>query len=655
MSEKREILWSPSKARAEASTMAQFERFLVDKYGLRFADYGEMWLWSVSELEIFWKAISEYFNMRFFKQPKTIVGLKKMPGTEWFTGSQLNFSDQILSSTDRLAERAAFISFSETFGRKEISWKDLKDQTASVAHAFRNMGVCKGDRVVAILPNTDVSLIALLASASLGAIWSICSPDMGHVAIIDRFMQIEPKILIFQDGYVHAGKFQDRAESIDTIRGALKTVEYFIRVPVTGEFSQSDINWYDLMVKNIKFDPTPVAFDHPLWVVFSSGTTGTPKPIVHGHGGVIIEGMKQSLHHDLTASDKFSWLTSSGWIMWNVQWVALGQGATVVAFDGSPNFPNMYKIWQYIADEKLTFFGAGAAFYEGCIKASVNPAKNLDFSALRSLGSTGSPLSGKSYDWIYSQVKSDVWLAPISGGTDLCGAFVLGHPKMPVRKGEMQCRALGNAVRSFDQEGNELIGKVGELVCTEPLPSMPIYFWGDTGNERLIESYFDTYPGVWRHGDWIEITSMGGAVIYGRSDATINRKGLRIGSAEIYRAVEGLEKIYESLVVDCEFLGKSSFMPLFIVPMLGVEVDKALKDEINEVISKTVSPRFLPDEIKKVSEIPRTISGKKLEVPIKKLLLGHDPKTVANRDSMANPHSFDEFISYAQTRKTKDL
>ena len=654
MSEKRDILWSPSQARADSSTMAQFERFLVEKYGLSFVDYGAMWLWSISELEVFWKSISEYFNMRFFEPPKTVLSLKKMPGADWFPGSKVNFSDQILAHTDALSGRAAFISCSETFGRKELSWQDLQDQTASVARAFRDMGVCKGDRVVAILPNTDVALVALLACASLGAIWSICSPDMGNFAIIDRFRQIKPKILIIQDGYVHAGKTIDRSEAIDTIRMALESVEYFIRVPVTGEGIQSDVNWHDLTVKNVKFDPTPVAFDHPLWIVYSSGTTGTPKPIVHGHGGVIIEGMKQSLHHDLTTSDKFSWLTSSGWIMWNAQWVALGQGATVVTFDGSPNFPDMNRIWQFVSDEKLTFFGAGAAFYEGCIKASVKPARSFDLSALRSLGSTGSPLSGEAYDWIYSKVKSDVWLAPISGGTDFCGAFVLGHPKMPVRKGEMQCRALGNAVHSFDEEGNELVGKVGELVCTEPLPSMPIYFWGDEGNERLMESYFDTYPGVWRHGDWIEITPMGGAVIYGRSDATINRKGLRLGSAEIYQAVESLEKIRDSLVVDCEFLGKISFMPLFIVPMLGIEVDKALRDEINEVISKTVSPRFLPSEIMEVSEIPRTLSGKKLEIPVKKLLLGYDPKTVVNRDSMANPHSFDEFISYAQTRKTKD-
>ena len=654
MSDERDIVWSPSQARAEASTMAQFERFLAEKYSLSFVNYSDMWRWSIAELEVFWKAVSEFFDMRFFESAEKVLCTRQMPGADWFPGSKVNFSDQVLSRSDILSDQTAFISCSETFGRKELSWRDLQAQTASVAAAFRDMSLGKGDRVVAILPNTEVALVALLACASLGAIWSICAPDMGHAAIIDRFCQIKPKILIAQDGYVHAGKTIDRSETIGIIWAALESVQHFVLVPVVGEIGQSDINWHDLTEKKVKFDPTPVAFDHPLWVVYSSGTTGTPKPIVHGHGGVIIEGMKQSLHHDLSTSDRFSWLTSSGWIMWNAQWVALGQGATVVAFDGAPNYPDMNRIWEFVSDEELTFFGAGAAFYEGCIKATVHPAKLFDLNALRSMGSTGSPLSGEAYDWIYSKVKSDVWLAPLSGGTDFCGAFVLGHPKMPVRKGEMQCRALGNAVRSFDEEGNDLIGKVGELVCTEPLPSMPIYFWGDDENVRLMESYFETYPGVWRHGDWIEITPNGGAVIYGRSDATINRKGLRLGSAEIYQAVESLEEIQDSLVVDFEFLGKASFMPLFIVPTSGVELDEALENKINEVIKVTVSPRFLPNEIIEVLEIPRTLSGKKLEIPVKKLLLGGDPKTVVNRDSMVNPHSFDDFISYAQARKIKD-
>ncbi|MFZ8882380.1 MAG: acetoacetate--CoA ligase, partial [Paracoccaceae bacterium] len=518
----------------------------------------------------------------------------------------------------------------------------------------KKMGVTKCDRVVAILPNTEVALIGLLATASLGAVWSLCAPDMGHVAILDRFKQIKPKLMIAQNGYIHAGKMIDRSDLLRTIKDGLESLDALITIPVIQNGYEGTYTWSDLLNANADFDPVPVPFDHPLWVVYSSGTTGNPKPIVHGHGGILLESMKQSLHHDLTEKDRFCWLTSSGWIMWNAQWTALGQGARVVAFDGAPNYPDMGRVWEVIAEEGVTYFGAGAAFFEGCIKANVVPQENFDLRALRSMGSTGSPLSGDAYDWIYQKVKSDLWLAPISGGTDLSGAFVLGHPGMPVRKGEMQCRALGNAVRAFDEDGRDLIGQVGELVCTEPLPSMPLYFWGDKDGSRLYESYFDTYPGVWRHGDWIEITQDGGSVIYGRSDATINRKGLRMGSSEIYQAVEGLSEIRDSLVVDLEFLGRDSFMPLFVVLMPGCVLDETLRKRINEAIKSQVSPRFLPDEIVEIQEVPRTLSGKKLEVPVKKLLLGSAAEKVVNRDSMSNPNSFDFFIDYARHKTKKD-
>ena len=365
---------------------------------------------------------------------------------------------------------------------------------------------------------------------------------------------------------------------------------------------------------------------------------------------MLLEGAKQALHQDIGADDRFCWMTSSGWIMWNSQWNAIAQGAMVAMFDGAANHPDMYEVWRMVAQERLTYFGAGAAFFMACQKAGIRPGAELDLSALVSLGSTGSPLSQEGYDWIYSEVKQDLWLAPISGGTDLAGAFVLGNPMMPVRAGEMQCRALGNAVRAFDEAGTELIGEVGELVCTEPLPSMPLFFWGDEDGSRLHESYFDTYPGIWRHGDWIEITPEGGSVIYGRSDATINRRGLRLGSSEIYRAVEGLDEVMDSLVIDLEFLGRDSFMVLFVVPAEGVAFDEALTDKIRLSIRNAVSARFLPDEIVQIADVPRTLSGKKLEVPVKKLLLGGDPEKVVNRDSMANPDSFDAFLRYAETR-----
>ena len=648
-----EILWEPAPDRYDASTMAAFERFLKDTKGLTFDDYNAMWRWSVDDLEAFWGAIWEFFDVQASAPYTKVMAKRQMPGAQWCPGAMLNFTDQIMKHVDSQPDGDALIVQSETFGRKVLSWSELRAQVASVAARLRGMGVGKGDRVVAVLPNTETAMIAFLATASIGAIWSLCAPDMGHVAILDRFKQIEPKVLIAQDGYVHAGKTIDRREILAGIEAELPSLIQCVTVPFVGDLPAGHIAWDDLLHYKVEYTSTQVPFDHPLWIVYSSGTTGNPKPIVHGHGGIILESAKQSLHHDFKPGGRYCWLTSSGWIMWNSQFTALGQGTTVAMFDGAPNHPDMGVIWRFVADEKLDFFGAGAAFFSGCMKAGITPREEVDLSALKSLGATGSPLSSDAYDWIYKDVKKDVWLAPISGGTDLAGAFVLGHPGMPVRAGEMQCRALGNAVRAYDEDGNELTGVVGELVCTEPVPSMPLFFWGDDDGSRLHDSYFDTYPGIWRHGDWIEINAEGGSVIYGRSDATINRKGLRLGSAEIYQAVEGLDEVMDSLVVDLEFLGRESFMPLFVVPAHGVAVDDVLKDKINAAIRKNVSARFIPNEIIEVAEVPRTLSGKKLEVPVKKLLLGQDPEKVVNRDSMANPDSFDFYIAYAARRATQ--
>jgi len=644
------VLWTPTPERADASSMAKFEQFVGETRGLEFADYNEMWRWSVDDLEAFWNAIWDFFDLRASVRPEKLLVKRQMPEMEWGTGGCLNYAENILKHAAGREDKPAVVVQSETFGRSEMTWGQLHEQVASVAQHLRAMGVVEGDRVVAILPNTETALIALLATASIGAVWSLCAPDMGFVAILDRFKQIAPKVLIAQDGYVHGGKMVDRCDVLAKINAGLPSVAQFVTLPVVGAVPDGHVDWRDLTKDKASLEPAQVAFEHPLWIVYSSGTTGNPKPIVHGHGGIILESAKQSLHHDVTASDRYCWLTSSGWIMWNSQWMALGQGACVAMYDGAPNHPDMGVIWRFIADEKLTYFGAGAAYFSSCMKAGLTPRTDVDLSAIRSLGSTGSPLSGDTYDWIYRDVKADQWLAPISGGTDLAGAFVLGHPGMPVVAGEMQCRALGNAVRAFDALGTELTGEVGELVCTEPLPSMPLYFWGDTDGSRLRESYFEDYPGVWRHGDWIAIDEAGASVIYGRSDATINRKGLRMGSAEIYQAVEGLDWVMDSLVVDLEFLGRESFMPLFVVTAEGVTLDDAGKDQINAAIRAQVSARFIPNEIIQINEVPRTLSGKKLEVPVKKLLLGGDPAKVVNRDSMANPDSFDFFIAYAGAR-----
>lgn len=647
----REILWKPTAGYASGSTMARYIRWLDSTQGLSFGDYGKLWDWSVEDLEGFWASIVDFFDVPLEGDLSQVLANRQMPGAVWYPGARVNWASLILRQADKTSDAPALIVQSETFGRSELSWSDLRRKVARVAANLRQMGVGQGDRVVAILPNTETAIIACLATASLGAIWSLCAPDMGHVAILDRFRQIEPKVLIAQDGYVHAGDIIDRSDIIAGIVAELPSLTHHVMLSVAQDLPDGAVPWSDLLVGDAEVpDYVTLPFDHPLWVVYSSGTTGNPKPIVHGHGGIMLEGAKQSLHQNLKPTDRFCWMTSSGWIMWNTQFYALSHGASVALFDGAPNLPDMLALWRFASDEKVTFLGVGAAFVTVCIKAGIRPGEVLDFSALHALGTTGSPLTEDGYHWIYDAVKRDIWLTPLSGGTDFAGAFVGGNPMLPVRAGEMQCRMLGNAVRAFDETGQDLIGEVGELVCTEPLPSMPLYFWGDADGSHLHGSYFDTYPGIWRHGDWIEITAEGGSVIYGRSDATINRKGLRMGSSELYKAVEALPQVLEALVVDLEFLGRDSFMPLLVVLADGVEMDDTLCQKINAAIRDGVSPRFVPDQIVPVSEIPRTLSGKKLEVPVKKLLLGGDPARVVNRDSMANPDSFDFFLRYAQQR-----
>lgn len=642
----RPILWEPTEDRAAASRMADYQKWLAQQKGLSFDDYPALWQWSVDNLEPFWQSIWDYFDLRASHPHERVLASRQMPGAQWFPGARLNLADQILRHAETKPDEDAVIFRSETFGRKTLTWRDLAQRSAAFASQLKKMGVTKGDRVVAILPNDEAALIGFLATIRLGAIWSLCAPDMGHVAILDRFQQIAPKVLMAQDSYVHAGKTIDRREINARIRAGLPSVKSYIVVPVVGEVPEGAISWNGLTAGDAPIETEQVDFGQPLWIVYSSGTTGNPKPIVHGHGGVLLEFTKQTLHTDIGPETRFAWLTSSGWIMWNSQWHALMQGATLLCLDCAPHYPDMMAVWRLVKEERLSFFGAGAAYFSACQKAGIKPS-TLNLSNLSAIGSTGSPLSPEAYDWIYQDVAPDIWLAPISGGTDLAGAFVCGNPMLPVRAGEMQCRALGNATRAFDPDGCEIFYQVGELVCTEPLPSMPLYFWGDDDGARLRSSYFETFPGVWTHGDWIEITPEGGSVIYGRSDATINRKGLRMGSSEIYRAVEALDEILDSLVIDLEFLGRDSFMPLFVVLKPGVDLDKVLKDRINDAIRESLSARFVPNEIVQIDAVPRTLSGKKLEVPVKKLLLGGDPTKVVNRDSMANPGSFDRFIAYA--------
>ena len=654
--EHRKVLWRPSEERVNSSSMKKYMNWLHENHSLEFSSYDEFWNWSINDLNFFWQTIWDYFELKSETKFDKIIEEEKMPGACWFPGASINFVDEIFRYADKFPNKLSVSSVSETFGEETLTWAELKTKTGSLAADLRRLGIKKGDRVVAVLPNTPHALISFYATASIGAIWSLCAPDMGEVAILDRFRQIKPKILICQSGYIYAEKFIDKTIAIKNLIRELPSLKNTIVVKAPNHEIIDGASDWDLItneVEEVKVEIVP--FNHPLWIVYSSGTTGNPKPIVHGHGGILVEMTKQSLHMDLDDQDHFCWLTSSGWIMWNVQSMALLRGSSVAMFDFAPNHPDMMEVWRRVDAEKLTYFGAGAAFFSSCMKAGIEPKKKLKFNQLRSIGSTGSPLSPEGYRWIYDSVKSDVWLAPISGGTDLAGAFVLGNPMDEVREGEMQARSLGCAVQAFDEAGNSVVGQVGELVCTKPLPSMPLYFWGDDGNKRLIESYFDTYPGIWKHGDWIEFTNNGGSIIYGRSDATINRKGLRLGSSEIYRAVESLNEIEDSLVIDLEYLGRESFMVLFVVIGKLYDFSDALKEKINSSIKSSISARFLPNEIAEIKEVPRTLSGKKLEVPVKKLLLGGDPLKVVNRDSMANPLSFDFFVEYMDSWPKRNL
>lgn len=648
------LLWSPTPERISRSQMRRYMDWLSRERGLTFSDYDSLWRWSITDLDAFWASLWDYFDIKAYKPYRAVLAKRTMPGAEWFPGAELNFVDQVLRhETDR---RPAVLYASEQQGLQEMSWRSLREQVASVAALLRQRGIRRGDRVVAFAPNTPETLVAFLATVSIGAIWSVCSPDMGLNAVLDRFRQIEPKALFAVPSSHYGGKYHDKGEVVAALVDALPSVTDLILLPGTTSqplptrphLSQ----WSEIIARPADLKVEPVPFDHPLWIVYSSGTTGLPKPIVHGHGGIILVIMAMmALHNDISSDDIYHWYSSTGWIMWNAQVAGLLVGATIAIYDGSPGWPDWNRLWAFAGETKATFFGAGAAFYANCQKAGVKPRQVADLSSLRSVGSTGSPLSEDSYAWIYGELGSDIWLTSISGGTDFAGAFVAGCVLLPVYAGEMQCRCLGADIQAYDDNGNPLTDEVGELVCVSPIPSMPLYLWNDMDGSRYRDSYFDMYPGKWRHGDWIRITPRGGAVIYGRSDATINRHGLRLGTAEIYRAVEELPEVLDSLVVDLEYLGRESYMPLFVVLRPGVTLDGALKDRINQAIRKAVSARFVPNDIFQIAEVPRTLSGKKLEVPIKKILLGQPAEKVANPGTMANPGSLAWFVDFAQQQK----
>jgi len=648
-----EKLWDPPAGLVERARMTEYMRWLASERGLDFDGYDDLWRWSVEDLEGFWSSIWDFFEVQADGGYDRALDSREMPGAEWFAGTELNYAEHVFADKD--GAEPAILHASELRELDELSWDELRAQVAAVAAGLRELGVQRGDRVVAYLPNIPEAIVAFLASASIGAVWSSCSPDFGPASVIDRFAQIEPKALFAVDGYRYGGKDFDRRDVIAELQEAMPSLRRTVVVPYLDpdpdlSSLRNARRWDEVIASGagaeLSFERVP--FDHPLWVLYSSGTTGLPKAIVQGQGGILLEHLKKlHLHVDAHPGDRLFWFTTTGWMMWNFLVSGLLTRAAIVLYDGNPGHPDMSVLWDLAARARLTMFGTSASYIAACMKAAVVPAEGRDLSRLRAVGSTGSPLSPEGFDWIYDQLGADTWLFSTSGGTDLCTAFVGGTPLLPVYRGELQARALGAAVEAWDDGGNSVIDEVGELVVTEPMPSMPVRFWGDPDGSRYLASYFEHYPGVWRHGDWIEITSRGTAVIYGRSDSTINRSGIRMGTSEIYRAVLGIDAIVDALVVDVPRPGTEGWMPLFVVLRKGTELDDGLRREIARRVREHCSPRHVPDEVFAIAEVPRTLSGKVLEVPVKRILMGTPPEKAASRDSLANPAALDYFTAMA--------
>ena len=647
MSEAPPILWEPSAELVENARLTEYRRWLAAERGVELDGYEALWRWSVEDLEAFWRSIWDYFGVRSSQPPGDVLADRTMPGAKWFPGTQVNYAEHVLSGKPE--DRVAILHQSELRPLSEMTWGELLDLTGRIRAGLVAAGVGRGDRVAAYLPNIPETVAALMAVASLGAIWSSAAPEFGAKSVVDRFAQIEPKVLLAIDGYRYNGRDYDRSAVVQQLADAIPSLEKVFTLPYLGA---AEGNWGELVGNSGELAFEPVPFDHPLWVLYSSGTTGLPKAIVQGHGGILLEHLKKlHLHTDLHEGDRMFWFSTTGWMMWNFLVSGLLTDAAIVLYDGSPAVDDMNVVWDLAANTGMTCLGTSAGYIGACMKAGVEPSRGRDLSRLRAVGSTGSPLSPEGFDWIYEHVGRDTWLFSTSGGTDVCTAFVGGVATLPVYRGELQARSLGAAIEAFDESGNSVVDEVGELVITEPMPSMPVYFWGDESGERYRESYFDVYSGVWRHGDWIKITPRGTAVIYGRSDSTINRGGVRMGTSEIYRVVLDLDEVVDALVVDVPEDGGEAWMPLFVVLRDGVSLDDDLVQRIRRRIREDCSPRHVPDEVRAISEVPRTLSGKVLEIPVKKILMGTAPDSAASRESLANPESLEYFIELAGSRE----
>jgi acetoacetyl-CoA synthetase len=651
------VLRMPAADAFADSSLGRFSDWLADHGHPRFETYDELWRWSVDDLRDFWSALWEFADVRSTTPYTAVLETEAMPGTQWFPGATLNYAEHALR---RRGSGTALVALSQTRDRIELSWDELRSRVAGARAGLQAAGVQAGDRVAAYLPNIPEAAIAFLATASLGAIWSSCAPEFGVQAVLDRFGQIEPTVLLVVDGYRYGSRDIGRAEEVASIRAGLPSVRTTVMLRALhpdaplpdgaidwSAFEQSDASGDDL-------EFLAVPFDHPLYVLYSSGTTGLPKPIVHGHGGILLVHLKDvGLMSDIGPGDRFFWFSTTGWMMWNYLMSGLVVGATIVLFDGDPAWPGLDTLWRLAADEGVTWFGASAPFLVACRKAGLTPGRDLDLAALRAVGSTGAPLPPEGFRWVYEAVKDDVLLSSISGGTDICSAFVGASPLTPVWEGEIPCRFLGCAVEAFDETGRSVVGEQGELVVTRPLPSMPIGFWNDPNGTRYSAAYFDTYPGVWRHGDWITITERGSCVITGRSDATLNRSGVRIGTAEIYRVVDALDGVADSLMVHLEDPtgdGPGTLVLLVALPDRSTELPPGLVATIRQALRSQLSPRHMPDEVYAVRAVPTTLSGKKLELPVKKILLGADPDAVASRGALKEPGVLDDISALARNR-----
>jgi acetoacetyl-CoA synthetase len=636
------VLWEPDNKTVRDARVTRFMTWLAGRGTLSPGSYQDLWHWSVTDPAAFWSAVWDYFGVLGDRGDGPALAGQVMPDVQWFGGATLNYARNALRTAWTDPDRTAIIFDSERGRAGSLSYGELAQQVARVARGLAGLGVGPGDRVAALLPNVPEAVVGLLAAASLGAIWSSCSPDFGAHSVIDRFAQIEPTVLIVCDGYAYNGKEYSRAEMVAEVTAALPGLSAVVQVNLVGDAAppEGTLRWDDLGEIGTQHEPEfeEVPFAHPLWVVYSSGTTGLPKPIMHGHGGVVLEHLKAlSFHQDLRPGDVFTWYTTTGWMMWNYLAGGLLAGVTIVLYDGSATYPETDRLWRLAAEHGVTYLGVGAPYLVASMKAELSPGVEVGLPALRAIGSTGSPLPPEAFGWVYEAVKPDLLLGSFSGGTDLCTGFVGPCPLLPVRAGVISGRCLGAAVEAYDEDGKPVTGQVGELVITQPMPSMPVGFWNDPDGARYRESYFDMYPGTWRHGDWIEILPDGGCIIYGRSDATLNRGGVRMGTSEFYRAVEAFAEVGDSLVVDTGRLGAEGRLILFVLPAEGTELDDDLRNRIRAALRAQLSPRHVPDEIHQVPGIPRTLSGKKLEVPVRKILHGTDPERAADPNALADP------------------